>query len=380
MHAGKIGTMRAAARARSAAGRPWSKGPGRVLAVVSLVCFAICPPSLVCDSPILGFACAATWPLGSPRDSLILDYQASYTYQGAAYTHRGVDIAAPAGSAVLAPCGGSIAFCGEVPASRADGGADDGSTMTAVSIQLDDGRRLTLLPLEGVRVAAGDAVEEGQQLADLAASGDRSSQQPHLHMGLKLQGEYCNPLSLFDTLPTAVGSAAQGEGSLAGEGGSPALPSSAPAPAAAAAQALSGQAGEEEPSFGTVSSGEPVYERAAQTGPQPAMAGLSVAAGAIAAACSAQFASWLEGLGELSRATGIPYLALVFASVLLAVGLAASIVLQLMHLRRERRSLLNGKARENAPLCVRLGGDNMHKLFPAPGTSFITRGRSAQRR
>lgn len=379
MHAGKVGIGRVPACAGSAAAWPWSKGPGRALAVVALACLAICPPSFVCDSPVLGFACAATWPLGSPRDSLILDYQAAYSYQGSSCTHRGVDIAAPAGSLVLAPCSGTIAFCGAVPASQADGGADDGLTMTAVSIQLDDGRRLTLMPFKNVLVSSGEAVCEGQELGGLAASGDRSSAQPHLHMGLKDQGTYSNPLELFGSAAVAGSAAAEQEGSAPSGEASLSAPA-APAAQAASGQVLASQAAGELPSFGTVSSGGPDYEPSPEQEPQTATGALRSVAEGLAAACGAQLGSLLDGLAELSEATGIPFFALVFASTALGVGILAALALQLMHLRGERCTPLNGKADENALLCVRVGGDNMHKLFPAPGTSFITRGRSAQRR
>lgn len=383
MNAGKDGIEAAPAAAARKAANPRSKSlaVGKAAIAASLVCFAICPPSFVCDSPVLGFACAATWPLGSPRDSLTLGYQATYTYQGRSCTHRGVDIAAAAGALVCAPCGGRVAFCGEVPASQADGGADDGATMTAVSIELEDGRRLTLMPFESTLVSAGEAVAEGQGLGALAASGDRSSRQAHLHMGLKQQGAYCNPLALFEELPLAAGSSEQAESSHLGAGGSTSqLPEPAAVPAQEPWPAQAAQALQAEPSFGAVSSGDPVYQAAAQEEARPWTAEAAAAAGALAAACCSQLNGLLGGLGELSSATGIPFFALVLASTALVVGLLAGIVLQLMHLRGERSFPLNGKASENALLCTRVGGDNMHKLFPAPGTSFITRGRSAQRR
>ena len=73
MHAGNECTKapEVAAALGEAPSLPLS-APRIALAATCLACIAICPPSFMCDSPVLGIACAATWPLGSPRDSLIL--------------------------------------------------------------------------------------------------------------------------------------------------------------------------------------------------------------------------------------------------------------------------------------------------------------------
>lgn len=344
---------------------------------------AVCLFSLVSVSPLLGFACAATWPLGSSRDSIMLDFEDSYSYQGTACVHHGVDIAASAGSAVCAPCSGVLAFVGEVPAAEVDGNASDNSTMLAVSIELADGRRLTLMPFEGVDLAQGEAVAEGQVLGTLAASGDRSSAQPHLHMGLKRDGRYYNPLTLFGaTSSSSLSSVDERQGSSASS--SPSAATSAQAIAAAPEGAVVEQSeeagsvsGEEE--FGLVTSGSPSYVPAVQ---EQTEAGWSIAdpLAALAQSCAFQLSSLAEGLGELSAKTGIPRLVLALAWVFLSVGIVTALVLHIMHLREERLSSLTGSKKQNALLCEHGGGDSMHKLFPAPGTSFITRGRLAQRR
>ncbi|MGN0073362.1 MAG: peptidoglycan DD-metalloendopeptidase family protein [Coriobacteriales bacterium] len=310
----------------------------------------------------------------------MLDYQTAYSYQGRICTHRGIDIAAAAGSTVCAPCNGSIVFCGDVPAAQVDGGGDDGTTMTAVSIELEDGRRLTLMPFAAVAVSPGELVSEGQSLGSLAAGGDRSSQKTHLHMGLKRQGVYCNPLLLFDAVPAGGAVAQQSESSSAGASGASPLPSTPLEAPVQELQPVQAQPAQSAPVFGTVSSGQLEYRPEGQEEAPLPIAALSAAAGPVAAACSAQMQGLVQGLQELSAVSGIPFFALVFASTALVVGVLAATALHIMHLREERASSLNGKSIENAPLCVRVGGDNMHKLFPAPGTSFITRGRSAQRR
>lgn len=379
MHAGNECTKapEVAAALGEAPSLPLS-APRIALAATCLACIAICPPSFMCDSPVLGIACAATWPLGSPRDSLILGYQEGYSFQGEDCVHRGVDLPGGAGSAVKAPCSGTVVFAGEVPANHADGGSQDGSTMTAVSIGLEDGRRLTLMPLQELALRQGDSVEEGCVVGTLAATGDRSSSQSHLHMGLKRDGRYCDPLSLFGMQGSSAGVAEQHEAAQAGAG---AVSAVAPALEAAGAQASPSNlpsAGEEELEFGKLSSGEQPYARPAQQ--QEASWGVSASLQACMDACAAQLSSLREGLESLAQRMGVPSMLLLLAGVVLFVGICAALALQAAHLLGERCSSLKAKTGENALLCGQYGGGRMHKLFPAPGTSFITRGRSAQRR
>ncbi len=112
---------------------------------------------------------------------------------GAAYpagTHRGVDISATAGAAVASPATGVVAFAGQVP-------ADGGGTCGAVTVELADGRRMSLLPLDGMTVTTGDAVSAGDALGRVAASGDDSSSEAHLHVGLRSGDLYLDPGELI---------------------------------------------------------------------------------------------------------------------------------------------------------------------------------------
>lgn len=378
MHAGNECTKapEVAAAAGEAPSLPLSV-PRIALAATCLACIAICPPSFMCDSPVLGIACAATWPLGSPRDSLILGYQEAYSFQGEDCVHRGVDLPGGVGSAVKAPCSGTVVFAGEVPANHADGGSQDGPTMTAVSIGLEDGCRLTLMPLQELALSQGDPVEEGCLVGTLAASGDRSSSQSHLHMGLKRDGRYCDPLSLFGVQGASAAVAEQHEAAQAGAGAASAAAPSLEAAGTQAAPSGLPSAGEEEPEFGKLSSGDQPYARPVQ---QEAPWGVPASLQACMDACAAQLSSLWEGLESLAQRMGAPSMLLLLAGAALAVGICAALALQAAHLLGERCSSLKEKTGENALLCEQNGGGRMHKLFPAPGTSFITRGRSAQRR
>lgn len=98
--------------------------------------------------------------------------------------HRGVDLAWPAGSSVLAPAPGTVAFAGQV------------AGRPVISIDHDDGIRTTYEPVEPA-VRAGDHVERGQVLGTLIA-GHRTDGVDALHWGARRsQQTYINPLWLL---------------------------------------------------------------------------------------------------------------------------------------------------------------------------------------
>ncbi len=181
---------------------------------------------------------SGVWPLPSPRLSVDLGFLESYEFSGTAYTHRGVDIEADAGARICAPVGGTVSFVGNVPAGdAAAGGGDVGATMQAVSVKTDDGRTVTFMPVQDALVKEGAQVSAGQGLAFLAASGDRSSASTHLHMGLKRNGSYYDPLSLFGLEGAAgAGVAAQSEEAQAGASASGEAQAGADAGATAAVE------------------------------------------------------------------------------------------------------------------------------------------------
>jgi murein DD-endopeptidase MepM/ murein hydrolase activator NlpD len=103
--------------------------------------------------------------------------------------HRGVDLVGAVGAEVRAPSDGVVAFAGVV-VDRAiltiDHGAGYVSTLEPVVSEL----------VPGVRVARGDAV-------GTIATGGHSAE-GDLHVGVRLDGEYINPLSLVGEVPRAV--------------------------------------------------------------------------------------------------------------------------------------------------------------------------------
>ncbi len=125
------------------------------------------------------------WPVPSVR--IVRGYLAPAHAYGAG--HRGLDLAAASGEQVRAPAGGAVAFVGTV--------VDRG----VVTIDHGGGLVTTLEPVvdappPGTQVAAGDAV-------GLVDSGGHAAPGT-VHFGVRLHGEYINPMLLLGGVPRAV--------------------------------------------------------------------------------------------------------------------------------------------------------------------------------
>jgi murein DD-endopeptidase MepM/ murein hydrolase activator NlpD len=94
--------------------------------------------------------------------------------------HRGIDIGAARGSAVVASAAGTVAFAGQV------GGE------LFVSINHADGIRTTYSFLDAVLVRAGQTVSQRQIIARSGA-GHAASAQTHLHFGMRVGAAYLDP-------------------------------------------------------------------------------------------------------------------------------------------------------------------------------------------
>lgn len=116
------------------------------------------------------------WPVGGPVISGF-DPPASPFGSG----HRGIDIATPVGTEILAPEAGMVAFAGPI------GGR--------LFLTIDHGHGLdsTYSWLSSLVVRRGDAVVAGQPVA---RSGDGHPGAPisHLHFGVRLDEMYVDPL------------------------------------------------------------------------------------------------------------------------------------------------------------------------------------------
>jgi murein DD-endopeptidase MepM/ murein hydrolase activator NlpD len=95
--------------------------------------------------------------------------------------HRGIDIAAPFGTPVLAAESGTVTFAGTV------GGH------LFVTVSHGGGLASTYSWLSELRVKRDDAVSRGQVIA-LSGEGHPGITPAHLHFGVKLDGAYVDPL------------------------------------------------------------------------------------------------------------------------------------------------------------------------------------------
>ncbi len=94
--------------------------------------------------------------------------------------HNGVDMAAPSGSPILA------AYNGKVVA------ADYSSTMgNYIMINHGDGLYTIYMHASALYVSKGQEVSKGQTIAAVGSTGRSTG--PHLHFGVRRDGNYVNP-------------------------------------------------------------------------------------------------------------------------------------------------------------------------------------------
>ncbi|MBO3663997.1 murein hydrolase activator EnvC family protein [Microbacterium stercoris] len=103
--------------------------------------------------------------------------------------HRGIDLKAEPGAEALAPAGGVIAFRGRVV------------DRPLVTIDHGGGLVTTLEPVAS-ELSPGDVVHRGQVVGRVAAGGHVEA--GALHLGVRLDGEYVNPMLLLGGVPRAI--------------------------------------------------------------------------------------------------------------------------------------------------------------------------------
>jgi murein DD-endopeptidase MepM/ murein hydrolase activator NlpD len=127
-----------------------------------------------------------TWPVMGP---VIQTFDPPDTPYGSG--HRGIDIAAAVGTTVVAPTDGTVTFAGPV------GG------YLFLTIDHGGGLSSTYSWLSAKLVRKGDGVLEGQPIA-LTGWGHPGAPVPHLHVGVKLDGAYVDPLSYLGPVSLAT--------------------------------------------------------------------------------------------------------------------------------------------------------------------------------
>jgi murein DD-endopeptidase MepM/ murein hydrolase activator NlpD len=126
------------------------------------------------------------WPVDGARQVVEPFRAPAHKY---AAGHRGVDLAAPTGAVVRAPADGIVAFRGVVV---------DRPLMT---IEHAGGLVSTFEPLLST-LLPGDTVSAGDEIGVVGTGGHAAP--GSVHLGVRLHGEYINPMLLFGDVPRAV--------------------------------------------------------------------------------------------------------------------------------------------------------------------------------
>ncbi|MFG3274489.1 MULTISPECIES: murein hydrolase activator EnvC family protein [Streptomyces] len=137
-------------------------------------------PGVPATVPAIGH----TWPVGS-RPRVLRGWQPPATVYGPG--HRGVDLAAPAGTPVRAVAPGRVAFAGPV--------AGRGVVSVDLTGTGDPPLRTTYEPVTAA-VEEGQEVEPGEVIGTVQASGSHCPASC-VHWGLRRGEDYLNPLSLL---------------------------------------------------------------------------------------------------------------------------------------------------------------------------------------
>lgn len=129
----------------------------------------------------MGFRMGRVPPLRPPvAGPLVRGYEAPAGPYGAG--HRGVDLAAVPGVPVGAPAAGRVVFAGDVAGA------------VWASIEVAPGVVTTLGPLRALAVTGGRQVAAGARLADLAQGHGSARYAATLHLSLRIDGAYVDPL------------------------------------------------------------------------------------------------------------------------------------------------------------------------------------------
>ncbi|MFF5653339.1 peptidoglycan DD-metalloendopeptidase family protein [Streptomyces collinus] len=159
-----------------------------LLIVTAAALLAPPPPLFAADVSLADDGVPAvgrTWPVGL-RPRVLRGWEPPATAYGPG--HRGVDLAAPAGTPVRAVSAGRVSFAGRVAGKR------------VVSVDLagtgDPPLRTTYEPVTAT-VEEGEEVEPGEVIGTVDASGSHCTAAPCIHWGLRRGKVYLNPLSLL---------------------------------------------------------------------------------------------------------------------------------------------------------------------------------------
>ena len=132
---------------------------------------------------------AALWlpPLGGA-----LQVSGAYVEPASPYGpgHRGIDLPATPGDAVIAPVSGTVSFVGTVV------------DRPLLSIRLEDDTVVSLEPVDASDLSVGDRVLRGEQIGVVAEGGHCASE--CLHLGVRVEERYVNPMRFFFAKPVLL--------------------------------------------------------------------------------------------------------------------------------------------------------------------------------
>lgn len=127
--------------------------------------------------PELPEGCLFLWPVQGPITS---DFGYRFIF-GETNFHRGIDIAAPSGTAINAGADGTVVFAGE-----------RGSYGNLVILSHGNGFLTYYAHCSKLLVQAGDTVTQGQPIAAVGSTGRSTG--PHCHFEVRYQNELIDPL------------------------------------------------------------------------------------------------------------------------------------------------------------------------------------------
>ncbi len=154
----------------------------RLLIVSSLVV-----PALIGARAVPAIAAGTwTWPAAGP---VIRGFDPPASPYGSG--HRGIDIAAPAGSVAVAPADGRVSFAGPV------GGR------LFLTIDHGGGLESTFSWVSALQVRRGDIVVPGQPVAR-TGGGHTGDLVANLHFGVKLNDAYVDPLDYLGPIDVSA--------------------------------------------------------------------------------------------------------------------------------------------------------------------------------
>jgi len=101
--------------------------------------------------------------------------------------HTGVDIAPTVANVVVSASSGTVI------------GVDENTNFgTVITIDHGDGIVLSYCGVKNVTVKSGDMVEAEEIIGEIGTVLNESADKPHLHLELMVDGQYKDPLTLFD--------------------------------------------------------------------------------------------------------------------------------------------------------------------------------------